>query len=327
MTFQYLYGPVPSRRLGLSLGLDLVPFKTCSYDCTYCQLGKTTHLTLQRQDHVPHDRVMRELQQKLASNPMPDIITLAGSGEPTLHAGIGDLIRQIKRITSVPVAVLTNGSLLWDPAVQQELAPADIVLPSLDAGDAATFQTVNRPHHHLSFDQMVNGLVDFARHFKHQIRLEVFLLKGIHDHPQAMKNIANWVHRIQPHFVQFNTLARPGSTPHARALHPDLIHSFSSLFHIPCEVIAPGPPQSTATPPDTQALDHDILALLSRRPCTLSDIASGLNLRPNQVLKTLDRLLQLGEVQTVQKDDHLFYRAVPQTPPPQRDSHQESTQS
>ncbi|MFO7937708.1 MAG: radical SAM protein, partial [Kiritimatiellia bacterium] len=137
---EYIFGPVPSRRLGRSLGVDLIPFKTCSYDCIYCQLGKTTNKTIQRKEWVPVDVVVGQLEPKLALN--PDYITLSGSGEPTLHSRIGDIISMIKKITDVPVAVLTNGSLLWLPEVRAALKYADLVVPSLDAGSEKAFQYV-----------------------------------------------------------------------------------------------------------------------------------------------------------------------------------------
>jgi len=170
---KYVYGPVASRRLGRSLGVDLVPFKTCTYDCVYCQLGRTTHRTIQRGEYVPVDAVLAGLKAKLALGPKPDYISLAGSGEPTLHARIGDLIAGIKLMTRIPIAVLTNGSLLWVPEVQDALMEADLVLPSLDAGDEPMFQRVNRPHPEILFEGMVDGLAAFTARFRKLVWLEV----------------------------------------------------------------------------------------------------------------------------------------------------------
>ena len=139
----HIFGPVPSRRLGRSLGIDLVPHKTCSYDCIYCQLGRTTCKTIERKEWVPLDAVVAELETKLS--PRPDYVTLSGSGEPTLYSRLDELIDRIKHLTDIPVAVLTNGSLLWQEVVQQQLAAADLVMPSLDAGNATAFHLVNRP--------------------------------------------------------------------------------------------------------------------------------------------------------------------------------------
>ena len=153
----YVFGPVPSRRLGRSLGVDLVPFKTCSFDCLYCQLGKTTCRTIERREWAPLDEVIEQVKEKLSAK--PDYITLSGSGEPTLYSRLDEAIDRIKRLTDTPVAVLTNGSLLWMDEVQRQLAAADLVMPSLDAGDETTFQLVNRPHESLHFEQVLSGLI------------------------------------------------------------------------------------------------------------------------------------------------------------------------
>ena len=153
-----IYGPVPSRRLGTSLGVDLVPFKVCSYDCVYCQLGRTRWISCDREAFVPPARLVEEIRQALVQGPLPDVITLAGSGEPTLYEPLGELIRALKTLTGIPVALLTNGALFWKPEVRRDAALADLVLPSLDAGDEATFQAVNRPHPGLTLEETLQGL-------------------------------------------------------------------------------------------------------------------------------------------------------------------------
>lgn len=169
--FKHVFGPVPSRRLGRSLGVDLVPLKVCSYACIYCQLGRTTKKTVERKEWVPTARVLDELKRKLATR--PDYITFSGSGEPTLHSALGKIIEQIKSMTKTPVAVLTNGSLLWQPEVRTELALADVVMPSLDVGDDLFFQTVNRPHPEITFEKLLSGLEQFRREFSGQIRARI----------------------------------------------------------------------------------------------------------------------------------------------------------
>jgi len=168
--FKYIYGPVPSRRLGRSLGVDLVPFKACTFDCVYCQLGRTPHKTVERREYLPAEAILDEVKRKLAEGDVPDYITFSGSGEPTLNRRIGGLIREIKALTKIPVAVLTNGSLLWMQEVQEDLMAADLVIPSLDAGDEKLFSYVNRPHRDLAFAQVVNGLIEFTRRFPGQVR-------------------------------------------------------------------------------------------------------------------------------------------------------------
>lgn len=171
---RHVFGPVPSHRLGRSLGIDVVPYKTCSYNCIYCQLGRTTCKTIERQERVGWELILDELRRSLDTR--PDYITFSGSGEPTLYAGLGELIERIKSVTSVPIAVLTNGSLLWRPDVRQDLQQADLVIPSLDAGDELHFQGVNRPHRSLSLEQVVEGLIAFRREFSGKYWLEVLVV-------------------------------------------------------------------------------------------------------------------------------------------------------
>lgn len=205
----YVYGPVPSRRLGRSLGVDLVPYKTCTYDCVYCQLGRTTCKTIERREYVSIDAVLAELERKLAVAKRPDYVGLAGSGEPTLNSGIGRLITALKALTDVPIAVITNGSLLWSEQVRGELAAADLVLPSLDAGDEQMFERVNRPDPTIKFDMMVDGLAAFAARFRGETWLEVMLLAGLTDSAAEVEKIAASARVISPTCVQLNTASRP----------------------------------------------------------------------------------------------------------------------
>ncbi len=182
---RYIFGPVPSRRLGRSLGVDLVPFKTCTYDCIYCQLGRTPCTTTERKEWVPLDGVLEDLRQKLSTR--PDYITLSGSGEPTLYSRLDELIDRIKTMTDVPVAVLTNGALFADKELRRQLMEADLVVPSLDAGDEAMFQMVNRPHQDISFEHMLQGLIDFRREYQGKYWLEGVRHRGLHGHSQRTR--------------------------------------------------------------------------------------------------------------------------------------------
>ena len=306
---QHVFGPVPSRRLGRSLGVDLVPFKTCTYDCVYCQLGRTTNKTIERKNYIAIDEILAELEQKLAAKDTPDYITLSGSGEPTLNTGVGDLIGSIKDLTDIPVAVLTNGSLLWMHEVQDALMAADLVLPSLDAGDEQLFRYVNRPHGSISFDRMADGIAAFTKRFKGEIRLEVLLLDGVTGIPAEVEKIASTIRRIGPARVQLNTVFRPPAEEYAVPVDADQLERFLRFFPKPIEIVSenkPGRYQPARAPTITNA---DILALLRRRPCTVHDVAAGLRVNANEAAKRLHALSQQGVVRTVRKTDAVFYRA------------------
>ena len=294
--YTYLYGPVPSHRLGRSLGIDLVPYKVCSYDCIYCQLGSIGNTTVTRKEYADNTIVLDELQHKLASGSPPDYISLAGSGEPTLHSGIGDLIRSIKEMTAVPVAVLTNGSLLWMPEVQDALLAADLVLPSLDAGDPATFQLANRPDSSIDFDRMVQGLVDFSRRFTGEVWLEVFLLADINDDEPAVRRIAALVERIKPTRVQLNTVSRPPAESFACGVAPMQLSHLSGLFTGQVECISEMSVSAAVREYSELSSQDALVAFALRRPCTARDLSDGLNLHLNDVLKQVRMLTDSGRL-------------------------------
>ena len=307
---RHVYGPVPSRRLGRSLGIDLVPFKTCSYDCVYCQLGRTTRKTVDRWEYIAPESIFAELESKLASVSVLDYIGLAGSGEPTLHARLGEIIRGIKERTATPVAVLTNGSLLWNREVQDALCEADVVMPSLDAGDARLFAYVNRPHRALDFERVVTGLVEFRARFSKPVWLEVFLLGGVTGLGAEVEKIAALCRAIRPDRIQLNTVLRPPAEDFAFPVSPDLLASFASLFDPPAEVIA-GPSAASAPAFETVVVpDEEILALLSRRPSTALGVSSGLGIHIGETIKRLETLAMQGEVRTTVRRGARFYEVV-----------------
>lgn len=302
-----VYGPVPSSRLGRSLGIDLVPFKTCSYDCVYCQLGRTTNRTLERSEYVPVDAVLEELTGKLAAGDLPDHITISGSGEPTLHTGIGRLIEGIKGVTDVPVAVLTNGSLLFRGDVRDALMAADIVLPSLDAGDEHAFRYVNRPHEDLSLEQVVEGLSVFTRRFAGQVWLEVFLLAGVTGIPSETRKIADLVRHIGPARVHLNTVARPPAEEFAWPLSAEQMLDLQRYFPARVDLVRRTDACGAPARVSGEARVEDIVDLLGRRPCTALDLAAGMGIPVPAVLKHLERLIAAGRVATVVLGKRRFF--------------------
>jgi len=305
--FQYVYGPVPSRRLGRSLGIDLVPFKTCTYDCIYCQLGRTTDKTTERKEYVSANDIVEELERKLSDGDSPDYISLAGSGEPTLNLCIGELIDRIKTLTGIPVAVLTNGSLLWMTEIQHALMDADLVLPSLDAGDEALFRCVNRPHKDISFGRMVDGIAAFTRRFRGEVWLEVLLLGGVTGIPAEAEKLAVLIRKIQPTRVQLNTASRPPAEEFVFSLSPDQMVALKGFFPGRVDIVSSGERGVAPTTVLSNDRKGDILALLGRRPCTVADVAGGLAIHMNEALKHLDNLLAAGKARTIVTGGRNFY--------------------
>lgn len=305
---QRVFGPVPSRRLGHSLGIDLVPYKTCSYDCIYCQLGPTTCKTVSRAEYVPLAEVVAEVADRLAQGVRADYITLSGSGEPTLYSPLSELVVTLKTMTTIPLAVLTNGSLLSDPEVRAAIAEVDLVVPSLDAGDDATFQRVNRPHAAISFVGMVDGLRAFREGFRGQVWLEVFVLEGITSAPTSLRRIAELAELIGPDRVQLNTVARPPAERCAEAVAKERLEALARVFTPSAEVVADYGASADGTP--SAADEADVAALLARRPCTLDDIAEGLGLHRNEVLKHLGHLLRQGRIVRESAAGRDYYAAV-----------------
>ena len=306
---RHVFGPVPSRRLGRSLGVDLVPFKTCSYDCIYCQLGRTTNKTVRREAYVPLEEVLADLDRALAQGPPPDYITLSGSGEPTLHAQLGKLVARIKAMTAVPLAVLTNGSLLWDAEVREALLPADLVIPSLDAGDARAFEAVNRPHPDISFERMVGGLRSFRRAYRGDLRLEVFLLAPVTDDGAQVEKIARLAAQIGPDRVERNTVARPPAEADVAAILPERLNDFARLFSPPADVVADY--RGAAQDERAQVTEAEVMDLLSRRPCTLDDLAAALRIHRNEASKHIAHLLRAGAIMRHLTGGRAYFGAAP----------------
>ena len=213
-----VYGPVPSRRLGRSLGVNPIPFKTCNYSCVYCQLGRTTHMTNQRKDFFPPEELLNEIKRVIeveSSHREIDFVTFVGEGEPTLCKSLGWLIRKTKEIADIPIAVDTNGSLLYREDVRNDLSQADIVMPSLDAGTAETYRKINRPHRGLDFETVVEGLERFRRDYNGEIWVEVMLIKGLNDSAGELKAIKSRLEKIQPDRTYINVPIRPPAEPWA----------------------------------------------------------------------------------------------------------------
>jgi wyosine [tRNA(Phe)-imidazoG37] synthetase (radical SAM superfamily) len=302
--YRYLFGPVPSRRFGRSLGIDLTPHKTCCFDCVFCQLGRTPAKTVARNEYVPTEAVLSELAGWFRSGGEADYVTLSGGGEPTLHSRFGEVIEFIRRRGTIPSVILTNGALLHLPEVRTAAGLADIVKISLSAWDQASFEWVNRPHPQLSFDQMLEGQKTFRVHFGGQVWMEVFLVWGMNSSPVEVEKIAALAREIAPDRIQLNTAVRPPAEEFVTALSNKQMAALMNLFQPTAEIIADfSTPRSKPMKTNAAA----ILAMLKRRPCTARQIAEGFGLHFNEVSKYLGRLVKENEIRVERRKDGVYY--------------------
>ena len=290
---KYVFGPVPSRRLGRSLGVDLVPFKTCTFDCIYCDLGRTTHKTIFRQPYVSPEGIRDEVELTLCHlERKPDYITLSGSGEATLNNQVNEIIRKIKEITSIPLAVLTNGSLLFLDEVRKDLLEADLVLQSLNAVTPALFGYIHRPASSLGIEEIISGLVQFRQQYRGQIWLEIFFCLGVNDGGAEVEGLKEAIGRIQPDRIQLNTVVRPTAEDFVFPLTPEKLEEIRITLGEKAEVI------SEVAPPLGDRFevikDSEIINLVRRRPCTAEDVSGGLGLHLGEATKHLAHLSQQG---------------------------------
>ncbi len=302
---KHVFGPVPSRRLGRSLGIDLVPYKTCSFDCIYCQLGRTVNKTLERKEYIPLEEILEEIDRKLKERSEFDYITFSGSGEPALYSRLGGLVEEIKKRTAKPLSVITNGSLLWDEEVRAALLPCDVVIPSLDAGTQDYFEAVNRPCSGLCLEKVVEGLARFSREFKGKMWLEVFLLAGKFDPYLRAREIAEQVKRIRPTLTQLNTVARPPCESYAAPVEKEVMTELLRYFPEPAEVIADFSIKWKNS--NRSANREEILRLLSRRPCRSRELADSLGIHYLEALKVLEELVVEKRIDVMGKNHETFY--------------------
>ncbi len=319
---KYFYGPVPSRRLGRSFGVDIVPFKVCTLDCIYCQLGRTTEKSIERKAYVPAETIIVELKDALGQGLKTDYITIAGSGEPTLNSQLGEIVEQIKGATDIPVAILTNGTLFYRDDVRADCAKADVVMPSLDAGDERTFQKINRPHRDISIEMLISGLCTFRKEFAGQLWLEVFFVDAINTDAEQIAKIRAVIERIGPDKVQLNTAVRPTAETAIKKLDAEKLSAIAEHLGPNCEIIAdfsPGLDYEFLRGEDSDSFESDfavkstiktLFSMLKRRPCSLDDICSSMGIARNEALKYVTDLLNKGIICSEKKGDKIFFKIV-----------------
>lgn len=302
---QYLFGPVPSRRLGRSLGLDVTPLKTCSFDCMYCQCGCTTRKTAQRSEFIPFEEVCAELDQWLAEGGEADVITFAGSGEPTLYSRLGDLIAFIKEKTDIPVIVLSNGTLFHCQRVRDELLAADVVKLTLSAWDEESFQRIHRPSPGILFDRLLAGARAFRKEYIGTLWLEVFLMEEINAAPDQVERIAAVIEQIGPDKIHLNTAVRPPAEADVLPVSKKRLQALCGLFSPPAEVIA-----FFSTSPDfaSEAADPEgLVRMIHRHPSTAEQLAAVSGVDIDTIRSALEPLVVSGNLQVEKRDGTVYY--------------------
>ena len=302
--YNYLFGPVLSRRFGKSLGVDLVPLKTCTMDCIFCQLGRTKKKTLIRKEYVPVELVTAEIADWLASGDVADCITLSGSGEPTLHSRFGDVIHFIHKHTTIPVLLLTNSSLLSLAPVRRAAARADIVKVSLSAWDQESFNKINKTFSGITFERYIAGLQAFRTEFKGQLVMEVFLVKGLNSDQESAKKIAELAALIRPDLIQFNTVVRPPAERSVLPVTSAIMKDLSKLFKPHAQLI---PTMSPAKGKAVKATGEEILALLRRHPCTITQVAKAFDMPKPDAQNRIEQLLRNGKIIVSRMKDKIYY--------------------
>lgn len=311
MEYRYIFGPVPSRRLGISLGVDLIPPKTCSYNCIYCESGKTTNLTVERREYVPLNDVLKELDSVLKTHLRLDFVTYSGSGEPTLYSRISEVTRFVKEnYPEYKTALLTNGSLFHDEKVRRDCLDIDVVIPSLDCAGETEFKKVDRPHHSLSAAVVNEGIAKFRTEYTGQIWLEIFIVPGINDTDEEIGRINDWIAKIRPDKIQLNTLDRPGAVDWIRPADDIRMQEIAGKLRHDNIEIAGKPATRSSNKAYSGDISDVILRTVRRRPCTLDDIVKITGLHMNEVNKYLGVLVAEGKITEARGERGVFYRSA-----------------
>jgi len=309
---KHVYGPVPSRRLGQSLGIDPVPLKTCNWNCVYCQLGRSKPMTNERKDYFPPDEIVTEVKEVLASRKPGEIdwVTFVGSGETTLYASIGFLIRQVKMLTSLPVAVITNGTLFYKPELRQELAAADAVLPTLDAGNEKLYRTINRPHPEITFKRQVEGLKAFRKEYRGNLWIEVMLVRGLNDTEDALKELAGLLEEIQPDEVHILQPDRPPAEVWVKPADEEGLLRARAILGKIAKVI--DPVKGLFDLSGSENLVDAIVGIITRHPMQETELIETLTqFSQRDVIETLNELEKSGKAQIVNRYGVRFWSASP----------------
>lgn len=315
----HIFGPVNSRRLGRSLGIDLFSHKICNLNCIYCEVGVTTLLTCDRGEYVPTADILAEIDDYFSDTARLseiDVVTVTANGEPTLHSGLGRILAHLKKKTGKPLAVLTNGTTLGDSQVREELSLADVVIPSLDSARDHSFRKIDRPALCLDLNGIIEGLIQFSHEYRGKLWLEILLARGVNDSAADIEALRKVIGRMRVDRIQLNTVARPPLESYAQPVPQQRLQEIAAFFReyfpgTPVDLLAKGAPtEDTAASPKARKQDiiKDILHMLKRRPCTAADINKTFHCGgPEQVEQYLAPLVRSGKVRTRSHGDSVYY--------------------
>lgn len=306
---KYVFGPVKSRRLGVSLGIDIIPYKLCSFNCVYCECGATTHLTAEVKEYIPAENIIRELDSVLSKSPDLDVVTFSGSGEPTLNSGIGRIISHLKsNYPQYKIAVLTNSTTMHIPEVRRGIIQADLIIPSLDAASDDVFNRIMKPAPGVNVQDIIDGLVSLRKEYKGEICLEIFIIEGINDSEAELKLLKAASEKISPDEIHLNSLDRPGTEKWVRPVSPERMHEIRRFFEpLPVKVIGKAAVPVTILSYNSD-LEKKLLMNLNSEPVAAEDIAEKMGERVVDVIRAAEILSGLGEAGIIPGDNPGIYR-------------------
>jgi len=267
-------------------------------------VGRTTQKTVDPKPFVPVHEVAEHVRKKLLKS-VPDSITLAGSGEPTLHSEVDQVIASIKKITGTRVAVLTNGSLFWKEEVRNRVLEADVIMPTLTSAYNRTFSRIHRPHPELDLSMIVEGLTKLRKDYKGQLFLEVVFLAGINDTEKEIAGLKALMDRIRPDKVQLNTVVRPPADSRAISLDIKKLEEIMVFLGKNAEIVAE--PRVTGRILEQTSLISGLLEMIKRRPLKPEDIADSLNLSLQEVEELVKGLIIKGQIRKKEHSGDIYY--------------------
>jgi wyosine [tRNA(Phe)-imidazoG37] synthetase (radical SAM superfamily) len=303
--YKYIYGPVPSRRMGISLGISPIPKKYCNYSCIYCQLGRTKNLTNKRAEFFDLKDILTEFEDITKKDIYYDVVTIVGEGEPTLYSDLGKLIKKVKTMTDKPVAVITNGALMYDEKTRKDLMKADIVLPSLDACNENMFTRVNRPSRSINYKNMIEGLIDFSQHYNGQLWLEIMLVKGYNDSVDNLIEFKKILSKIKYDKLYVNTPVRPPAESFVKKVDSEKMELAVEML----EGISIDQLVSDGFYSETEDDVEAVLSIIKRHPMNQFEIVSFLEKRGNNnPMEIFEKLSYVDEIEVVEYMNYDTYR-------------------